>query len=147
MSDKISVLEITEILKSSDISEQYDLSIDTSSAGEGMSDVVASLKLKNTAGVVTVKGTVTGVCALSCDRCLDDVSMKLTAKLDTIVSFDGSKDDSVVVENGRIDLAKTAFDALSLEIPLIVLCKEDCKGLCQYCGTNLNKGECNCKEE
>ena len=24
------------------------------------------------------------------------------------------------------------------------LCSEDCKGLCPVCGTNLNKGECNC---
>ena len=27
------------------------------------------------------------------------------------------------------------------------LCKEDCKGLCQKCGTDLNKEKCSCKAE
>ena len=35
-------------------------------------------------------------------------------------------------------------DALTLELPLRVLCKEDCKGLCPKCGHNLNEGPCGC---
>ena len=35
-------------------------------------------------------------------------------------------------------------DALTLELPLRVLCKEDCKGLCPKCGVNLNTGSCSC---
>ena len=27
---------------------------------------------------------------------------------------------------------------------LVVLCKEDCKGLCYKCGANLNEEECTC---
>jgi uncharacterized protein len=34
---------------------------------------------------------------------------------------------------------------LEMEFPLRFLCKEDCKGLCQRCGKNLNEGECGCE--
>jgi uncharacterized protein len=29
---------------------------------------------------------------------------------------------------------------------LRLLCSEDCKGLCQKCGADLNHGKCNCPE-
>jgi uncharacterized protein len=31
-----------------------------------------------------------------------------------------------------------------LSIPLKVLCKDDCKGLCPRCGINLNDTSCSC---
>ena len=27
------------------------------------------------------------------------------------------------------------------------LCSEDCKGLCQHCGADLNEGDCGCSQE
>ena len=31
-----------------------------------------------------------------------------------------------------------------MAIPVKILCKEDCKGICSVCGSNLNEGECGC---
>jgi uncharacterized protein len=31
-----------------------------------------------------------------------------------------------------------------LALPMKPLCREDCKGLCPQCGTNLNTGSCEC---
>ncbi|MBR3755030.1 MAG: DUF177 domain-containing protein, partial [Clostridia bacterium] len=31
-----------------------------------------------------------------------------------------------------------------LGLPTRHLCKEDCKGVCQYCGKNLNHDSCSC---
>ena len=90
--------------------------------------------------------TVSGLYKTECDRCLDDVSVPLEADIDTIVTENESKDDSVTVNGGKIDLVKTAYDALSLEIPLIVHCSEDCKGICQGCGANLNHEACRCEQ-
>src|ERR1700683_5209006 len=33
-----------------------------------------------------------------------------------------------------------------LAVPLKVICREDCKGLCPHCGTNLNLEQCSCSE-
>jgi len=33
-----------------------------------------------------------------------------------------------------------------LALPLKVICREDCKGLCPHCGKNLNTEQCSCAE-
>lgn len=43
-----------------------------------------------------------------------------------------------------IDLSDGIRESLFLELPIKITCSEDCKGLCPYCGQNLNEAECNC---
>jgi uncharacterized protein len=33
-----------------------------------------------------------------------------------------------------------------LAVPLKVICREDCKGLCPHCGANQNLERCSCSE-
>ena len=46
-----------------------------------------------------------------------------------------------------IDIRSDVRDYAMLAIPMKKLCKDDCKGLCQRCGKNLNEGECNCQKD
>jgi uncharacterized protein len=46
---------------------------------------------------------------------------------------------SPYVEDGVLDLAAWARDALALTLPAQVLCRDDCLGLCPVCGANLNE--------
>ena len=39
----------------------------------------------------------------------------------------------------ELDLARWARDALALELPAQLTCREDCAGLCGQCGANLNE--------
>jgi uncharacterized protein len=34
-----------------------------------------------------------------------------------------------------------------MAVPMKALCDEDCAGLCQKCGQNLNQGKCDCPAE
>ncbi len=43
-----------------------------------------------------------------------------------------------------IDLTPIIFEQIMLQIPMKVLCRESCKGLCSRCGINLNTGSCDC---
>lgn len=43
-----------------------------------------------------------------------------------------------------VDLAPLIRENLLLDQPLRLLCKEDCAGLCDMCGHNLNLGPCQC---
>lgn len=45
---------------------------------------------------------------------------------------------SPYVEEGVLDLAAWARDALILALPNQLLCREDCLGLCAHCGESLN---------
>ncbi len=44
-----------------------------------------------------------------------------------------------VDDKGNIDLSDACLAALVYATPYVVVCKEDCKGLCPKCGANLNE--------
>ncbi len=46
---------------------------------------------------------------------------------------------SPYLEEGQLDLAAWARDSLALALPPQILCGEDCRGLCDICGENLNR--------
>src|SRR5207344_1906733 len=48
-------------------------------------------------------------------------------------------------ENDEIDLGHLMHEQFVLSLPMKPLCEEACKGLCPECGTNLNRGTCDCK--
>ena len=54
-------------------------------------------------------------------------------------------DDYIISNDGYIDADEALTEQILLELPLKHLCKEDCKGLCPKCGTDLNKSTCNCE--
>lgn len=141
------LIDISKIKSSTGDTLLIDTALDISELDPAFSDVKVEGKIKNIAGVLTIKATVSGTYTSVCDRCMEDASLKLEAKLDTIFDLNEAKDDSLTLENGKIDLVRTAYDALSLEIPMVILCKEDCKGICPHCGANLNLEECNCSED
>ncbi len=141
------LIDISKIKGSTGDTLVIDTALDISELDPAFSDVKVEGKIKNIAGVLTIKATVTGTYTSICDRCMEDASLKLEAKLDTIFDLNEAKDDSLTLENGKIDLDRTAYDALSLEIPMVILCKEDCKGICPHCGANLNLEECGCSED
>jgi uncharacterized protein len=47
--------------------------------------------------------------------------------------------------NDTLDLGELMHEQFVLALPMKPLCSDDCKGLCPSCGTNLNKGTCDCK--
>ncbi len=47
--------------------------------------------------------------------------------------------------NDELDLSAVLGEQVLLEIPMKPVCREDCKGLCDQCGADLNEGECSCE--
>ena len=56
-------------------------------------------------------------------------------------------DDSYSYTSEQIDLRQAFYDNLYLHLPIISLCKSDCKGLCPKCGRDLNEGACDCQSD
>lgn len=137
-------LDINDFSRSHGESLPFAVDLDLSATEPAFSQVRIEGKLRNVVGVMTFRASVSGTCTAPCDRCLQDSVLSLQADLKTVLTLDSSEDDSVTVENGRIDLEKTAYDALVLALPIKILCKEDCLGLCPVCGKNLNDGDCGC---
>lgn len=49
-----------------------------------------------------------------------------------------------IYQGNEADLSDIVLEHLIYEIPSRRRCREDCKGLCQDCGTNLNVQTCQC---
>ena len=87
-----------------------------------------------------------------CARCLADIKGRFTHSLEKTVAprdllgelNEYKLDDYAIIEDGFLDMDKHLIEELEVEFPLRFLCKEDCRGLCQRCGKNLNDGDCNC---
>ncbi|MFA6816217.1 MAG: DUF177 domain-containing protein [Lentisphaeria bacterium] len=46
-----------------------------------------------------------------------------------------------------LDLTADIREDILLNLPQHFLCREDCKGLCPFCGINLNTSTCNCNNK
>lgn len=87
-----------------------------------------------------------------CQRCLGEARLDLAIEgqeyQDDAPEL-GSEDDMTTpyLTGELLDLDHWAQDALLLAMPLRVLCKEDCAGLCAICGADLNSETCSCVVE
>lgn len=80
-----------------------------------------------------------------CDRCLTPVSKQFVLPIDQVFYKDASVDpDDYLFFGGKLDATKAVDDEIVLSLPSLLLCSDDCKGLCPKCGMNLNLGSCNC---
>ena len=52
-----------------------------------------------------------------------------------------------IYEGGKIDLRGSVRDYVLLEVPLMHSCREDCKGICSECGSDLNSSQCECQNK
>ena len=114
--------------------------------------VRAEGSVRNVAGVLVLQATVSTTLHATCDRCAAafdrDIRFPLDVVLVTEMANEENEDEWVFPLEGDSadldDIVRTVF-VLSLDSKL--LCREDCKGICQCCGKNLNDGPCNCQKE
>ena len=111
------------------------------------------LVLTNAGEGVFASGMLTAHVLGVCDRCLERAEFDVEAEVDEYYLFhepdslqvgDGEDeaDFSLVAADNTIDLTDALSSALIMETPFVVLCQEDCQGLCPVCGANLNEGDC-----
>jgi uncharacterized protein len=104
-------------------------------------------------------GRVSTLLELPCSRCLDPFRLPIDAPFDlrylpaSEVSSEPEREvddedlETSYYENDTIDLNELMREQFYLALPMKPLCREDCKGLCPQCGTNLNTGSCDCAPE
>jgi uncharacterized protein len=74
-----------------------------------------------------------------CMRCLEPAAPRFAVDAREIEQPGGGEElESPYVAEQQLDLAAWARDALALALPVQLLCRPDCAGLCPVCGTDLN---------
>lgn len=88
----------------------------------------------------------------NCARCLDEVEVPIEYSIKGfLVKEDFNEDefeehDAFIYDGQELKLVDIIEQTLDFNLPARILCNDDCKGLCQKCGANLNKQECSCNE-
>jgi uncharacterized protein len=75
-----------------------------------------------------------------CMRCLNDAGPRVEVEAREVDRPGGGEElDSPYVHDETLDLAGWARDAFALAVPVKILCREDCAGLCPICAVDLNE--------
>lgn len=103
-------------------------------------------------------GRVRSALELTCCRCLEPFRLPVDEAFDVMYlphkenAGEGEReveDDDLTTAFYRdqvIDLGQLMLEQFYLAVPMKPLCREDCRGLCRLCGTNLNTASCSCTE-
>lgn len=120
------------------VDEVRDFRITASNAGEQKADL---------------KGSCKAVLKMLCDRCLDEVKKEFDVDIEETIDmsiFETDKVDEIneldYLNEHVIDTDMLLKKELMTLVPMQILCKDDCKGLCKVCGTNLNHDTCSCDD-
>jgi len=123
------------------------------------SPAVASGEITLHIGSISVAGSIKGETEADCTRCLRPIQKPLAIDFDVDYLTDGElgSDDDLQLQPGdldrdelrdyRLDLNQLVREQILLNIPEQIYCTEDCKGLCEKCGGNLNLVNCNCEDD
>lgn len=100
-------------------------------------------------GKAAVEGNISLAVLLCCDRCLKEVpytfSLEFSRKV--VVPELGaavSEEEEDCLTGYQFDVDDLVYNEISINWPMKVLCRPDCKGICSVCGKDLNEGACEC---
>jgi uncharacterized protein len=103
-----------------------------------------------------VTGHVLAQLELDCGRCLEPFDLPVDAAFELRYvpqAEQAEENERALAEDdlttafyseGVLDVIDLLREQFQLVLPMKPLCREDCKGLCPECGTNLNRGTCDC---
>jgi uncharacterized protein len=107
-----------------------------------------------------VDGTVETAIRFRCSRCAREFSRPIAASFDlSYLPQPKWTNEDAEIELQYEDMVVAFYDGLALDVDLMVMeqielampmrlvCRDDCKGLCYRCGADLNEGTCLCKNE
>ena len=151
------LLGLSKIIECPGESVSFSASVDLSDLQFGnccpvSEPVLASGTVRNTAGVLMMKGMITTTIHGVCDRCACDFDRDEEIPLDVVLvteMADEENEDEWVfpLEGDSADLEDIVRTVFVLNMDSKLLCSDDCKGLCHRCGKNLNEGPCSCQKE
>jgi uncharacterized protein len=155
-------INVAQLLKQPIGAEQsYEIKGDINLVEERDSYIQGKASLIRTNRGVLVRGDFESDVELTCSRCLSLFYCPIKFQLNeeflpslNIMSglrqkLDEWEDASNFVIDGHhiLDLSEAVRQYALLAIPMKPICRQDCAGLCPYCGANLNQGPCQCQSK
>lgn len=95
---------------------------------------------------------------VACDRCLTPIvqpvasALQLTVIVGSPATVEGDLElteedlETLYVTGDELDTDTIVREQVQLNVPMRILCKEGCQGLCPTCGVNRNQESCDCDQ-
>jgi len=109
---------------------------------------------------VFLQGRVETRLTVTCARCLEEFAFPVKTRVTAHyvpeeaappgkaeMELHAEDIDVEFYDGETVDLTQAIHDQILLTLPASCLCRENCRGLCPHCGTNLNLGACECQDE
>lgn len=146
-------LNLREIINIPGTSVKFDYEPDLNEVAFGSVNGVrgtakAKGNIRNSAGVLLFSADVEALLMCTCARCLKEFDKPIFLHVEkTLVEADDEPDDPEIylLEGDFADVDEIITTDFALSLDQRLLCREDCKGLCESCGADLNDGPCACK--
>ncbi len=108
-----------------------------------LGEAPARLEISRTASGHAMRLAFAGDVVGPCMRCLEPASVPIEIESREVDQARATDEElrSPYVTEGILDLAGWAHDALALALPVKLLCRPDCAGLCAVCGASLNDAD------
>ena len=106
---------------------------------------------------IRISGNLSTRVEMVCARCLDTVTQEISRDFDlyyrpmTSITREEevhlNLDDTEIAffEGDGLFLADVLAEQVNLALPMKVICRATCRGLCPHCGANLNQEPCRCE--
>lgn len=124
-----------------------------------LTDLTGNVDMIRTHDGILVRADLRTSVELACSRCLTQFSLPVRFKLDeeflpltdintgARLPLPDDADEAAIIDSNHIlDLSEIVRQDLMLALPLVPLCRSECKGLCSRCGQNWNNGACECND-
>tara|TARA_Y100000588_G_scaffold219709_1_gene233623 strand:+ start:746 stop:1276 length:531 start_codon:yes stop_codon:yes gene_type:complete len=109
---------------------------------------------------ISFSGKLHSILQVACTRCLNLFPYAIEAEIKVYfiplgkesslgneIEIKETDIEQEIYEGSTVDLRRSVRDQVLLEVPLMHSCREDCKGICSECGSDLNSSQCECQNE
>ena len=109
----------------------------------------AAGSVANIAGVLTFSANVDTVCMCVCARCLKEFEYPVHKRFSALITEEGENEnpDGYFLQGDKVDISEIIITEFVLDMEQRLVCRDDCAGLCEKCGFDLNEGPCLCKAD
>ena len=148
------MIDLSSVFNADGVSVSFDQMIkigdsDLETDPNFISGIACKGTIRNHAGMIEMDGVACFDYSAACDRCAEIATrhFSLPIRHRLIQQLNGEYNDEYIeLGSTSLDLDALIWEDVVLSLPTIWLCRPECKGLCQICGADLNKGDCGCKK-
>lgn len=142
---------------SGSLSAAEEITVDDAFGEPTLVQCEVTVDYNQTGGAFYFHGSIRGTFDTHCHRCLTGVAQPIGGEFDVVVRRTGGEVEpaedgedlrdyvAIALNQHEFSLDPFIYENAVVSIPMLILCQDECKGLCSKCGADLNRESCRCE--